>query len=111
MRQINNCDFNSLISSLSSVKREKEKYKQKLDKLTSTQDYLDWYFKSVKSNPYMIDKACEILNIDPDFILRVDAILIGEKLINIYKIKIIGQIHSLEKAIDIIKKEQIFKHK
>lgn len=101
--KINNHKTNSLINSLCSVKREKEKYKSKLDKLTTPQDYLDWYHKSVKSNQYIVNKAIEILNLDPKFILREDALIIGERLIAAYKIKIESQIYNLQKAIDIIK--------
>ena len=98
MQQLNQQELNSIIWHLRSVYREKKKYIKKLDKLTTEEDFLDWYFKSVRANPYMIDKACEILNIDPDFILRPDAILIGEKLLKTYRLKVSNQIFSLEKA-------------
>ena len=112
--QFNQQELNLIIWHLRSVYREKTKYKSKLDKLTTESDFLDWYFKSCRANPYMINKACEILNIDPNYILRKDAILLGSILIKNYKTKIELQIFSLEKAIarmeEDMTKDIYFKH-
>ena len=77
---------------LRSVYCEKQKYLKKLNKLTSQEDKIDWYFKSVKTASYLVAQAVQILGLDSRYLSKEEIILIRGKLILMYKTKIKSQI-------------------